>query len=356
MRHSRNDEHDGIDAAVSSLERRTLTALSSVRDYRELRDTDYTSLRRRLLRKKGGRTQVEFLQAVRAGNSAFLDYMSRVGRDGDVPPPALAGRLTEFEFRMPPSDTEQAVYKVLADLSPATACRSAFWAGYTCDSIERDQIKAVYLAANGGNLSGGAARIDRALQVRAESDSEAVGASGGNNDEQGQNGPGAKLVDDCVRTVLRRMGGIPEARGKRTVYVDCPFARAWWREWIVEEVAGGDEDIARLVGSVLRINQTYWEKIVDRIVSRNSTFGAVEVRRVFLLTLALEVESAREDGRVSRLEKPKHLIRSCRRVAAHQGMRELSLLGPQTLEELMLRVLMEGDGELPSGGFSNTAD
>jgi len=331
--------HDGPNTAVSFPERRTLTALSTVREYREFRDTDYTSFRRRLLREKGGRTQVEFLETVRAGNSAFLDYMSRLGQDGDARPPALPGRLTEFEFRMPPADTEQAVYKALANLSPATACRSAFWASYTCDAIERDQIKAIYLAANGGNLSGGAARIDRALRARTEGDSQTSGEYDGNNLEQGQNEPGAKLIDDCVRTVLRRMGGIPEARGKRTVYVDCPFARAWWREWIVEEVAGRDEDIARLVGNVLRINQTYWEKIVDRIVSRNSTFGAVEVRRTFLLTLALEVESAREDGRVSRLEKPKHLVRSCRRFAAHQGMRELSLLGPQALEELVMSVL-----------------
>ena len=349
MRNPRNDEHDGLDAAVSFPERRTLTALATVGHYRELRDTDYTSFRRRLLRKKGGRTQVAFLEAVRAGNSAFLDYMSRVGRDGDVRPPALPGRLTESEFRMPPADTEQAVYRVLAGLSPATACRSAFWAGYTCDSIERDQIKAVYLAANGGDLSGGAARIDRVLRACAKNDPDASGGNDGNNDEPGQDGVGAKLVDDCVRTVLRRMGGIPEARGKRTVYVDCPFARAWWREWIVEEVAGQDEDIARLVGNVLRINQTYWEKIVDRIVSRNSSFGAVKVRRAFLLTLALEVESAREDGWVSRLGQPRHLIRCCRRVAAHQGMRELSLLGQQALEELMMRVLVERDHESPYG-------
>ncbi len=310
---------------------------STARDYRELRDTDYTSFRRRLLRKKGGQTQVEFLRAVRAGNSAFLDYMSHLGRDGKVAAPALTGRLTEFEFRMPPSDTEQAIYRVLADLAPATACRSAFWAGYTCDAIERDQIQAVYLAANGGNLPGGAARIDRALWAWSGNDPEAQGELVGGT----MNGLGAKLVDACVRTVLRRMGGIPEARGKRTVYVDCPFARAWWRVWIVEEVADGDQDIARLVSNVLRLSQTYWEKIVDRIVSRNSTFGASEVRRAFLLTLALEVESARQDVPASGfpLEQPKYLTRVCRRVAAHQGMRELSVLGPGALEELMMNAM-----------------
>ena len=320
-----------------------MTAPPTTPDYRELRDTDYTSFRRKLLRKKGSRSQVELLRAVRAGNSAFLDHMSHIGRDGDVLPPALTARLTEFEFRTPPADTELAVYRVLADLPPATACRSAFWASYTCDAIERDEIQTVYLAANGGNPVGGAARLDRVLRTHADGNPEATDREDGNKDEPSQNGRGATLVDSCVRTVLRRMGGIPEVRGKRTVYVDCPFARAWWRSWIVEEVADGDSDIARLIGNVLRISQTYWEKIVDRVVSRNSTFGAAEVRRAFLLTLALEVESAREDVKVPRLANPKHLIRVCRRVAAHQGMRELSLLSQPTLEELMVSVMAEQD-------------
>ena len=305
-----------------------MTTRSTARDYREFRDTDYTNFRRKLLRTKGSQAQIELLKAARAGNSAFLDHLSHLGRDGVVPPPALTGRLTEFEFRMSPADTEQAVYSTLADLSPATACRSAFWACYTCDAIGRDQIQAVYLAAEGGNVSGGAARIDKALRAYSEGDSD-------------QNGLGARLVDACVRSILRRAGGIPEVRGKRTVYVDCPFARAWWRVWIEEEVSNGDEEVACLVGNVLRVSQTYWEKIVDRIVSRNSTFGAPEVRRAFLLTLALEVESVRQEARGSEspMVKPTHLTRACRRVAALQGMRELSVLGPVALEKLMMNAV-----------------
>ena len=44
---------------------------------------------------------------------------------------------------------------------------------------------------------------------------------------------------------------------------------------------------------VLRINQTYWEKIIDRIVSRNSTFGSEEVRAAFILALAELVGGSR---------------------------------------------------------------
>jgi len=42
----------------------------------------------------------------------------------------------------------------------------------------------------------------------------------------------------------------------------------------------------------------------------------------------------------SPLEKPKQLIRLCRRVAAHQGMRELSVLDPKTLDDLMMEALV----------------
>jgi len=313
-------------------------ARTVVHRYGELDDLSYSRFRRRLLVRKGGTLQLSFLQAVREGNAAFLRHLSDIDRLAGEPAPPLPCPLTEFEFGSPPWDTERDIFRRLEDLSPAVACRTAFWASYALDAIKREQIQAVYLAANGGNLGGGAARIDRAIH--------ALGA------RVDPASTGAKRVDSCVRTVLRRMGGIPEVRGKRTVYVDCPFARAWWREWVVAEVADGDEDMARIVARLLRLSQTYWEKIVDRIVSRNSTFGATEVRRAFLMRLALKVEEVRKPaGKAARrgeaakvdaspLEKPKQLIRLCRRVSAHQGMRELSVLDPRMLDDLMEEVLV----------------
>ena len=53
-----------------------------------------------------------------------------------------------------------------------------------------------------------------------------------------------KMMDRTVRAVLRRLGGLPEVRGARSVFVNCPFARAWWREHLVKQIAQGDPRLA----------------------------------------------------------------------------------------------------------------
>ena len=283
-------------------------------EYREFVDSDYTKLRKSLLAEKGSDLQAEFLEATkRAGD--FLGYLAeRVDTLGSVDVELDVVPMTESEFTAPPSDTEARLYRSWSRVSPRVACRATFWANVTSRHIRERRIESPYLAANGANTAGGAARIDMALHSRGKKR--------------------AKAMDDCVRTVLRRLSGIPEQRGKRTVYVDCPFARAWWREWLVEQVVRGDEDIAGQVRAVLRINQTYWEKIVDRIVSRNSTFGSRRVRSAFLIALADMV-----DDPTSALRQPKELIRACRRIAAYQATRELSILTEDELSEIMAEVL-----------------
>lgn len=284
------------------------------REYREFVDSDYTRLRKRLLVEKGSHRQAEFLEATKC-SSDFVSYFSgRVDTRGSFDVDVDSVPMTESEFTAPPSDTEARIYRVWSGVSPRVACRTTFWAAVTSRHIREKRIESVYLAANGSNTIGGAARIDKAL------------------DSSGQKR--AKVLDDCVRTILRRLSGIPEQRGKRTVYVDCPFARAWWREWLVAQVSRDDGDLARQVRAVLRINQTYWEKIVDRIVSRNSTFGSRRVRSAFLVALADMV-----DDPTSALRQPKELIRACRRVAAYQATRELSVLSEEELSEVMAEAL-----------------
>ena len=52
------------------------------------------------------------------------------------------------------------------------------------------------------------------------------------------------------------------------------------------QIAQGDTSIAAQARKVIRIHQIYWEKLVDRIVPRNSTFGSLKVRNAFFHTLA----------------------------------------------------------------------
>ncbi len=283
--------------------------------HKQLKDSDYTRVRKNLLRTKGGPLQRDFLEAV-CNSQTFIHYIrSKISTEGSYELPLSPDPMTEDEFKAPPEDTEIRLYESWSELTPRIACRSTFWANFTCRHIEGQKINAVYLAANGGNLSGGAERIDRALM------------------ETGDGQP--KMMDSAVRTVLLRLGGLPEVRGSRSVFVNCPFARAWWREHLVGQIAQGDTSLVAQVRKVIRINQDYWEKLVDRIVSRNSTFGSLKVRNAFLQTLARFIEANPEAA----LRKPKVLERTCRQITVHQGIRELSILDDDELEDIMNEVI-----------------
>ena len=282
--------------------------------FKELKDSDYTQMRKSLLRIKGSEQQKQFLWSVR-DSTAFIDCFSVVPTIGTTDPALAPHPMTENEFKDPPSDTEQTLYTAWSALTPSAACRSTFWANLTLSHIRQGRIQSVYLAANGGNLPGGAERIDAVVR------------------DTSARGP--QRIDSCVRTVLRRLGGLPEVRGNRSVYVDCPFARAWWRERMVAQAAGGDKQRARRVRAVVRIHQTYWEKLVDRIVFRNSTFGSTNIRNSLLRALA-EFLQVNPD---SELRHYQGFQRLCRRATAYQGSLELSVLSDAELNALMESVV-----------------
>ena len=104
---------------------------------------------------------------------------------------------------------------------------------------------------------------------------------------------------------------------------------------MVEQVARGDDEVAAQVRAVIRISQTYWEKLVDRIVFRNSTFGSVNIRNAFLRALAQLLD----DDPGSKLTSSTSLQRICRRATAYQGSRELSILDDDELDSLMQTVV-----------------
>ncbi len=284
--------------------------------FKELNDAEYATFRKDLLRVKGSERQTKFLGIVR-NSDTFLEHMSAISTEGAVDAALAAEAMTENEYKDPPSSTEQVLYTAWSSLTPAVACRSTFWANLTIEHIRTGRIQSAYLAANGGNLAGGAERIDFVL-----------------DDTYGQE---PKQIDNCVRTVLRRLGGLREVRGNRSVYVDCPFARAWWRERIATQAGGGDEEMASCVRTILRTNQTYWEKLIDRIVFRNSTFGSENIRSAFVRALAQCVET----NPSSEFTSSTDLQRLCRRVTTYQGARELSILSRTELDDLMRAVITE---------------
>ena len=283
----------------------------SAKDYRELDAVQFSKFRRRLLRAKGGTYQRQFATAA-ANNDSFVEFVREEASSfGGKKPPLHECPMTENEFRDPPASTEISLYESWKEVPARTACRTAFWADITIRHVEADKIQANYLAANGGDQSGGARRLEIVLQDESP------------NRE--------KRLDDCVRTILRRLGGLPEARGSRTVYVDCPFARAWWRERLVREISNQPGATTEQVRSVLRLSQSYWEELVTLVVSRNSVLGSERVRTSFILSLAHRL--CRDPN--SPLRIGKELRNACRALGIIQATRELSVLEDHPLRLVM---------------------
>ena len=266
--------------------------------------TRFTATRGPLLGDKGGEFQRDFLTAAQHP-STFVEFM-----DEHVPAVAgarissFAGALTEQSFKEMTVDQEEDIYDAWRDLTARVACRVSFWADVTIQHIDVGVLEeASWLAANGGRNESGEERIDRALAKPGEE--------------------GSRLIDDCVRTILRRMSGLPSARGNRSVFVNPSFARAWWRERLVARISAreGVED-RRTLRDVVRSSQQYWENLTTMIVSRGSVFGSVDVQDAFVNGLAKHLKGA--PG--SPLKSASSLTTALRRFSNIAASRELGVL------------------------------
>ena len=248
----------------------------STRRHRYLDGVRYETLMRALLREKGSTRQREFLAAVRT-DSDFLDYLTESVGVTTGHPMSWSCKLTEREFSDPPEDTERQIYEEWKDLARGVACRPSFWGATTLDLIRAGHIRSSFLAAPTATRKSGLVTIEEVL----------AGANGAGLEES------AKRIDTCVRTVIRRFSGLPGVRGNRSVFVNCPFARAWWRGRMATEVirvieeSEGIPDLEwAMVQRPLRQNQQYWENIVSLIVSRNSVLGSSRVQAAMIASLA----------------------------------------------------------------------
>ena len=285
--------------------------------YKEFDDAAFTSFRKRLMRSKGNTFQRALLSAVLDGNQAFASLIrSGIQTDGDGEVSLFSQRFSEREFVGMPASAERGLYINWSSLPRRIACRASFWGHLTTRHIEQGLLNPEYLAGS-GNTRGGRERIEQALASAEES--------------------AAKMIDDCVRSILRRLSGLPEARGNKSVYTDCPFARAWWREKMVGDIGKDDNERAYLARQVLRINQSYWETLIVMIVSRNSSLGSENVLHALILSLADLFE--REPK--SPLKAAPQLRLLCRSIGAAQAARELSILDESELRDMMDELVIE---------------
>ena len=212
---------------------------------------------------RGGEEQREFLRLAAHDASAFCELVRSWGVTSGATPPVPERRLSEKEFVDPPWSTECVVAETWAGLPPSLAARPEAWTRIHVELIDQGFIKSAYLARN-GNGESGRARIVRVLRVA-----------------------DAKQVDDCVRTVFRRLGGVIEARANRTAFLDCSLARAWWRNRYAREAHEifGRTSVEALSRS-LRRPAFHWTFLVEAMVSKRTVIGDRAIRPALVQSLA----------------------------------------------------------------------
>ena len=286
--------------------------------FRELDEAKYLQFQTQMLKSKGSQLQREFLESA-MDNGDFVSFLAeRVDASEGDTLPVFDGPLTEASFKEPTPDQERRMYEIWHHAPPNTACRVSFWAGVSLENVREGKIaQASWLAANGGITETGEERIDRAFSLPGEE--------------------GNRAVDDCVRTVFRRMSGLPLARGNRSVFVNPTFGRGWWRERIVSRISERSEPVQERPAllEVVRQNQQYWENLVTMIVSRGSVFGSVDVQDALINGLAKHLSECPETS----IRNASTLNRLLRRLSNVAASRELGTLEFTEIGEIVNRLI-----------------
>ena len=272
-------------------------------DWKQLDDEKWSQYRKDLLHVKGGPEQERFLEAVRDGE-AFVGEMDRIPVTGERSLDLYPVPLTEAQFKNPPDVTEARMYDLWKDLPPAVASRTSFWTNFTVEHVRSDpkRVAPSFLASNGVSSQAGAERIDRTLS-RSDPKPEV-------------------RMDDCVRSILRQMGGLPHVRGNRSVFVDCPFARAWWRERLLRQAEESSGIEKTLIGVMLRESKGHWEWFVSAMVSKNPVFGMSVVQNAIAAGLVRLLPQSPDER-----PPPKEVIRDvCQSMCFFGSSRELGVL------------------------------
>ena len=276
--------------------------------YKQLNDEAYTALRKALLDKNRADLRKEFLQAALSGKQfvAHVREEHGVGTEGEDELPLLDEPFTEEQYKQPTTDTE--IFQPWTMIPPKVACRPTFWAEITLRHIESGNIQASYLAASANPEPSGEQQLENAVMNGVEKD-----------------------VSECVLTILRRMGGIPEMRGNVSTYVNCPFACAWWQaRWATEVHKVTDVPVSRTL-KLFRLSSEYWETLVRFVVSRNSVLGDRNVRDVLIWLLTERQKANSKDAMLI----AKNLRGFCRVLGIRCAWQELGTLEISELKNII---------------------
>ena len=260
-----------------------------------------------VIKKKGGGDeelklrQSELMTAARGGTTILFEYLrgelgvknrsDMLEEEREIP--LLVRRLTVDEARYVPVELEQEIVEGLATISAADAARPAFWTAAHIVWAEENLLE-----------EGWAKKL--------------VG----------------KDADATARNVCRNLGGLPHIRGKTSVLVDCPLARAWWRVRIANLIAEaglerlGFDDTHRILH-----RSPVWEVLTGELVRRLAVMNEPRA-------LAALVDFFNK-GNIEKINKD-HFKQMIRRMASYSTVVNFSVVPFADMKKLCSAIGQEG--------------
>ena len=234
---------------------------------------------RKAVAEKGSDFQREILSHILDGKNfvEWLDGQINVPTKGEeIPFPAEPRRLSTSQYVRFTEETALVYYSAWKnDVSLSDAATPAFWAYITRRAIAEGKMTS----------------HDMVLSPRYGSTEPDAGKDLINetfNDLSGEEQ--SKQMDNLVRNFARNLSGL-YLRGTRSVYQNCPFARAWWQCRIAESTS--QNNWQQVILPMLRDN-TIWEEMSAKMVSQLAVVGDLNIRNGIILHL-LEQKSPKKD-------------------------------------------------------------
>ena len=307
--------------------------IASQVNLKEWDSADYKTLRKSLIANKGSSDQIQLLHAARK-NSTFIEWVERhitqdTTKAKDLP--TLSEKITEDQFRRMPVKLEQTAYSKWGDVTPSVACRPGFWGCVTFNHIKKGLLQSSFLAVTNRPGVSGLTRIETALSKGCD-----------------------KSIDDVTRTILRRMSGLPEARGGIvTLQVNCMFGRAWWRSRMIEQTVQSTGGDVTAITETLRESQEYWEKLVSLLRQRNSVFGDEKVRSTLVWALSFHLG----DPKYKNLFLANGAIDRCTDLlGVYSAIQEFGVFEVKELRDFIEKRIIEPTVDTPSDTPSTDVD
>ncbi len=243
--------------------------------YKRYNAASLTQFRRKLIEEQGGSSQKILLEsAMDCENRDFVLWLdgqivhhgnvdNPIEGDADIPLPDFPPKFTGCDFINPSTDTINHWFSAWKVLHISDAANSSVWAYITRQMIAAEKLRPYDLMvgpADKGDEFLGKDKIIKALNIS-------------NTDKRKEE------MDKCVRHFIRHLCGLYEVRSTKTLYQDCPFAKAWWQCHIAESFENYNDAIR-----VIR-NKAIWGKLSEKISSSLTVLGDKNIRNGIIMFL-----------------------------------------------------------------------